>query len=318
MLVFVLMLLIYIPVYSDSIDLKIAAFVDNMENNVTENMVIAVGNIVYSDNELGSEFSRLFKQKLCIALQRSGTFELSDADNLDMIREQWDFQHSGLVNVNNAVRIGELAAVEALLLGSYFDNGSSINVYLNLTDVENGTIISVEELVIAKSDISVSILPDNFNNALNVINEVSQITNSPEENPLVNAWIERGNGAVYDNGEELVINFYSELGCYIKIYHIDVDGQMQLIFPNEYYSENYIKADTVYSIPDTRYPFKFSLGEPFGTEFIKVLASNVQFADIEESFSNLGNATRGLLERGIKVEQNEQLSELLLNYTIVP
>ncbi len=56
----------------------------------------------------------------------------------------------------------------------------------------------------------------------------------------------------------------------LKLYHIDVNGQIQLIFHNQYYSDNYIGADKIYSIPDRRYP-----------------------------------------------EQQVQLSEILLNYTII-
>ncbi len=317
-LIFLIIIFIVIPIFPDNIDLQIAAAVNNMENNVLENMIIGVGNIVYSDNEFGSEFSSIFKQKLFVAIQKSERFELSDTDNLDLIREQWDFQHSGLVDENQAVRIGELDAVQALLLGKYFDNGYTVNVFLNLLDIENGSVLYAQELVIAKRDISVSIIPDNLTDAVNIKNELSNIIDSSNELSLINAWIERGNGATYKNNEELIINFFSNTGCYIKIFHIDVNGDVQLIFPNEYYSDNYISANTIHSIPDSNYPFKFNLGEPFGTEFIKVMASTVQFSDIEEAFSNLGSASRNLLTRGLTVEQKEQLSELLLNYTIIP
>lgn len=311
-------LFIIFPVLADTIDYKISTALQSMENRVSENLVIGICNIVYSDREFGSEFSGLFKQKLKVAVQASEKFKLSETDNLDLILEQWDFQHSGFVDENQAVRIGELDAVKALITGKYYDNGNSVNVYLDLVDVESGAVLSSEQVVISKSDISVSIYPDNYSDALNILNKISLISDSSVDNSLVNAWIEKGNGAVYKNGDNLVINFFSEYGCYIKIYHIDVNGDMQLIFPNEYYKNNFINANTVYSIPDKNYPFKFNLGKPFGTEFIKVLASNIQFDDIEEPFSTLGTATRGLLERGLTVEQNEELSEILLNYTIVP
>jgi hypothetical protein len=316
--VFLIFLFFIFPLFADTIDYKILTALDRIENKVSGNLVTGICNIVYSDEELGSEFGGLFRQKLKVAVQASDKFSLSETENLDLIKEQWDFQHSGFVDEDQAVRIGELDAIQALFMGKYYDNGTNVSVYLDLVDVENGSVLSSEQIEIAKGDISVSIYPDNYDSVQNIIDEISQVSGSSQDDSLVNVWIERGNGAVYENGENLVINFFSKYGCFVKVYHIDVNGQAQLIFPNQYYNNNFITADTVYSIPDKNYPFKFSLGEPFGTEFIKVMASNVQFDDIEQSFSSLGTVTRGMLERGLKLEQNEEMSEVLLNYTIVP
>jgi len=60
------------------------------------------------------------------------------------------------------------------------------------------------------------------------------------------------------------------------------------------------------------------LDEPYGTEFIKVMASTSQFADIEESFKDLGQASKERLTRGLTVEQRQgDLAEKLIRYTIV-
>ncbi len=266
---------------------------------------------------MGREETNIFKEKLIIAILQSEIFELSDLDNIESIKEQWVFQQ-GNVPEDQAVRMGELDAVQALLVGKYYDTGSTVTVFLRLVDVESSDIPAAEEIVVPKSDISVSIIPNNYSNALQIIYELSDISGTSGDAPIVKAWIERGNGATYRDGENLVINFYSVTGCYIKVYHIDVNGQTKLIFPNEYYSNNYIVAYILYTIPDGRYPFKFELEAPYGTEFIKVMASPVQFADIEESFTNLGSASKNLLSKGLTVQQVEgQLTEILLNYTII-
>ncbi len=291
-----------------------------MENSISisNTMVIGVGNILYSDKNVGSEFSYILKEKLCIAIQQSLKFTLSDTDNLDLLLKEMEFQHSGFVDENQLVRMGELNAVKGLLLGNYYDTGTDVSIYLKLIEVETGTIIASEEMIILKNNISASIIPDNYSDALYIINEITNISDTSNEDLIVKAWIERGNGATYVDGEDLIINFFSSTDCYIKVYHIDVDGQVQLIFPNNYYLDNYIIEGEIYRITDTQYPFTFNLGYPFGTEFIKVIASTIQFADIEESFTDIGVVTRGLLERGLTVEQREgQITELLLNYTII-
>jgi hypothetical protein len=48
-----------------------------------------------------------------------------------------------------------------------------------------------------------------------------------------------------------------------------------------------------------------------------VLASSQQFRDIEDSFENLGDASRSLLSRGLSVTGTATEAEVLINYTIV-
>ena len=112
--------------------------------------------------------------------------------------------------------------------------------------------------------------------------------------------------------------FFSNRDCYVKVYHIDALNKMQLIFPNPYFSDNFVTAEKIYKIPDSRYPFAFVLGEPYGTEFIKVMASTVQFTDIEESFENLGTPSRGSASRGLSIKRTDsQVTEAIINYTII-
>ena len=113
-------------------------------------------------------------------------------------------------------------------------------------------------------------------------------------------------------------HFYANRDCFIKIYHIDVNQEMSLIFPNQVYSNNRIDAKRVYKIPDRTYPFTFELSAPYGVEFIKVIASVLQFKDIEASFEELGTVQKGFVTRGLNVKvKKEQIAEVLINYTII-
>jgi len=131
-------------------------------------------------------------------------------------------------------------------------------------------------------------------------------------------WTKKGNGGIYADGEELIINFYSNKDCFIKIYHIDINKKMSLIFPNQYHKTNFIKKGEIYKIPDATYPFSFVLGKPYGTEFIKVIASTVQFKEIEEPFKDMGTGTEGFVERGLSVERKkDMITESMISYTIL-
>ncbi len=107
---------------------------------------------------------------------------------------------------------------------------------------------------------------------------------------------------MYQNGEDLTVHVFVNRDAYVKVYHVDVNGKTQLIFPNQFYRKNRIQGGTIVTNPDESYPFKFRLGPPYGTEYIKVVASEHQFSDIEDPFTNLPGNARDVLSRGLVVE----------------
>ena len=99
---------------------------------------------------------------------------------------------------------------------------------------------------------------------------------------------------------------------------IDVNKKTKLIFPNRYYRSNFIKTKKIYKIPDSSYSFAFKLTAPYGTEFIKVIASTLQFSGMESSFKDLGVVSRKIVTRGLNIEaKGNQITESLINYTII-
>jgi hypothetical protein len=109
----------------------------------------------------------------------------------------------------------------------------------------------------------------------------------------------------------------NEAGRYI--YHIDVNNQIQLIFPNTLDSpggppinrDNFLPANTELTIP--RGTVNFVLHEPFGQETILMYAASEQFPDIEREMRSTGaRATRQtvtVLSRGGSLVNNvENLS----------
>ncbi|HOV64664.1 MAG TPA: DUF4384 domain-containing protein, partial [Spirochaetia bacterium] len=151
-----------------------------------------------------------------------------------------------------------------------------------------------------------------------LLKELSQVNAAQSSQFIVKAWPDRGKGATYRNGEDMILNVYANRDCYIKIFHIDANKQLSLIFPNQWSRSNQIKKNTLYQIPDESYSFVWKLQPPFGTEFFKVIAQTEQFKDIEDSFTPLGDATKGLVTRGIgTLKRDVQTAETMTNYTII-
>ena len=282
--------------------------------------VVSIGNFTFADKNMGSSFSRYLEEKLAGVLTDHPGFQLCAREDLEEILAAIELSLNDLFDPATVVEVGSLRGIQALLGGRYFDDGEVVRVYLSLTDVGSGLVAANSQVVLPKVELpdSVSVLPENYNDALFVIEELSQIQESDPADFQVKLWTVRGEGATYRDGEELVIHLFSNRDCYVKIYQIDVEKRMQLIFPNRFFPDNFIRKGRVYKIPDTRYPFRFVLGEPFGTEFVKLIASTLQFGDIEEDFQVLGSPSKDVITRGLSVRQREeQIVEAMISYTIV-
>ncbi len=282
--------------------------------------VVTLGNFTYADKEVGSSFSRYLQELLSSALTRSANFELFARDRLEQILETVELNLSDLVDQQSATRIGALKGIQGLLGGRFFDEGSHVRVFLDLVEIETGIVSGKIAVDLPRSSIpsTLSIQPDNYSDAMFVLEELREVQNAGNTSFVVKAWTTRGNGGTYRDGESLVINFFANRDCYIKVYHVDVNRKMKLIFPNKYYDNNFIEEKKIYKIPDSSYPFKFSLTQPYGTEVIKVIASTLQFKDIEDSFQEIGTASRGAIQRGLNIKaKKSQVTETMMSYTII-
>ena len=282
--------------------------------------VVSLGNFTYADKEVGSSFSRYLQELLSSALTRSSNFELFARDRLEQILQTMELNLSDLVDQQSATRIGALKGVQGLLGGRFFDEESHVRVFLELVEIESGIVRSKIAVDLPRSSIpsTLSIQPENYSDAMFVLEELREVQNAGNTSFVVKAWTTRGNGGTYRDGESLVINFFANRDCYIKVYHVDVNRKMKLIFPNQYYDNNFIKEKKIYKIPDSSYPFKFGLTQPYGTEFIKVIASTLQFKDIEASFQEIGTASRGAIQRGLNIKaKKSQVTEAMISYTII-
>ncbi|MBN1413250.1 MAG: DUF4384 domain-containing protein [Spirochaetales bacterium] len=306
--------------YADDFESVLTSALKKIDTGTKKTIVISFGNFTYGDKEMGSDFSRYLESNLETAAKKSGKFELFAKNKLEEILETQEMNVSDLFSQQDGIKLGNLKNIKALLYGNFYDAGLNVEIYLNLASIETGTSIDTAKITLKKSLIprEISLLPANYNDAVAVLEKLKDVDKSADGNLKLEAWINRGNGGTYIDGEELVIHFYASDDCYIKIYHIDVKGDLKLIFPNQYHSDNKLKKRKLYSIPDESYGFGFHLEAPYGTEFIKVLASTQQFKDVEEAFVSLGTNSAELVERGLSVKQREaKITEALLNYTIL-
>jgi len=100
--------------------------------------------------------------------------------------------------------------------------------------------------------------------------------------PGVDIEVDKGDGAVYHVGELLTVHVKCERDGYLTIFDMTADGEVYIIFPNQYHPDNFLKAGEL-TIPGASDPFLFEVDLPEGTEtLVAVLTEEpVEFKNLE-------------------------------------
>lgn len=99
--------------------------------------------------------------------------------------------------------------------------------------------------------------------------------NNPDPAFKVQVWMKDKDRRDFSVGEKAQFFVSSDKDCYLIILNLDSQGGMRVLFPNQYFKNNFIKAGQVIKIPDEKMGQKFELefGEPVGEEVVKVIAT---------------------------------------------
>lgn len=268
---------------------------------------LSLGSITYSNTGLSSGLSLYLQDQILLALRGHEDIHVSARPETGKASEP-------------SVKTGQMPPL--LLSGSFFGTaGNKVSVFLRLTDGPHQTVVASSSFALDPSMLprSLSIEPVNYATAAAAKSAIVSVGASSTSNLKVHLAPTRGDGATYFDGEDLVLDVSANRNCYIKLYHIDVNGKVSLILPNRYSRDNLLEAGRVYHIPPPGAGYRFRLGKPYGVELIKIVASTRQFANIEPAFTDLGTATRGLLTRGLTVTGAgpEETAQATVSYTIL-
>jgi len=88
--------------------------------------------------------------------------------------------------------------------------------------------------------------------------------------------MDKAEGSTYSPGEKITFYFQTNKDAYVAVMDIEPTGKTNLIFPNKYQQQNFVKANTLYKIPER---YNFVVGSDRGKETVFILASTEQFTE---------------------------------------
>ena len=281
-----------------------------IENHYLPMVMVGMGSFTFADSQLPSPFSRWFEDELRLALSRTTHLKLFDKQVAAAMDPSIRKLYSDFFGTDRA---------DSILYGKYFLDERAVLVHRSLSDLSTGGLIAdmryIVPLASVPGTIEISPSPKTVQNAV----ALSQLT--PGKGDLiVSIAADRGIGATYRDGETLTLFVTSNKDAYLKIYHVDVNGIAQLIWPNRYGGSGRITAGEAMKFPGPNDGFKYLLGKPYGTEYIKAVASTVPFATVEADFTDLAGPAPTVITRGLFVvsASNATQAEALLVYEILP
>ncbi len=140
--------------------------------------------------------------------------------------------------------------------------------------------------------------------------------------PGLSLSIDKGCGAVYQHGDHLNITVRSDKSGYLTIFDFTPDKHVQVIFPNKYYKDNNVEANTDYSIPGDLLPFQLVIAPPDGEEVLCAVITHkpydlipgkvYNFEDIFPQISDRDEATAESLAQRLKVVPSDNWSAVAM------
>ena len=276
---------------------------------------VAFGSFTYGYTGLGSGFSRFVEETLTRAITGSWRVKLVARHAVQAMDVAYREAYQEYF---------QSAEADALLYGrfSYAPGGSAggVVLHLELASLSTGELLGATDLRIPDAALPPGhvLEPPGLRQAESLRESLRELLVAAGGELVVRSVSDRGEQPVYRSGESLRVHVFVNRDAYLKVYHVDVHGKSQLIYPNRFHPDNRVKGGAFVRIPEAHDPFEFRLGPPFGTEFIKVVASTRQFAEVETAFRELGGSPREAVSRGLEVlGADGESAETLLAYTIV-
>lgn len=290
----------------------LSALLDTMlENHYLPSVQVGLGSFTYRDTQVPTPFARWFEDQLRLAIAQSKHLKLFDKQVAAAMDPAISALYKDFFGTDRA---------DSILYGKYQQQADNVLVTITLTDLATGSLISEVQTAVPKTLIPADVVVQPSIQTLQTVASLSQIAgNKSNQTFSITLATNRGSGAAYRDGEKMVLFVTSNRDAYLKIYHVDVNGVAQLIWPNRFGGSGKIKAGEALKFPGDADRFQYVLGRPYGTEYIKAVASTEPFATMEADHTDLDGTAVNAITRGLSVvSANTTRAEALVVYEILP
>jgi hypothetical protein len=267
------------------------------ENRVTQRpLKVLLGEITYQNTEYASPLDPSIKEWLRREFQYSPEVVLLDAPRLRGLEI--------IEKPKTTAALAELVGALVWLTGEYWKTASGIDLRISVRRRPGDQLLGVAKALLPPHLVpgGMNEIPGNLKEAQanqKIEEQIAPPASSLNEKSLqIEVWVDRGKGAVYVEGDELLVFVRTNRDAHVQLYYTDATNQTYQIFPNRYHLEGRIPGNVVVRIPEPQDGFIFRIKAPFGIESIMALASTKPLGDLKIGTSSAGPFQK--LEGGLR------------------
>ncbi len=99
----------------------------------------------------------------------------------------------------------------------------------------------------------------------------------PGEGPRIELWTDRNDGTVYHRGERARVYFRADEDAYVTVFHIDTDGRVRVLFPEDPWEDNFARGGHAYEVRPRDDRYAVYLDEYPGQGYLFAIATRDPF-----------------------------------------
>lgn len=123
----------------------------NLSLNSMDRVNVVVSPFLYKDNEK-SELMELISQNAIVALSKNNKIKMLERSNLEDILSEQELTLSGLVDINQAITVGELLSAQYIITGNIIPMQNTVLIFARVVNVESSEIEAVSRIIIPKTE----------------------------------------------------------------------------------------------------------------------------------------------------------------------
>jgi hypothetical protein len=200
--------------------------------------------------------------------------------------------------------------IQGIVEGSFTPLGSGAEVTLRLVSTANNKVLGSSRFVIPVAELDkrgLALYPPRNGTVITPVEfDRKQALLAPYngKNNAFGFTIQADvlDGLYYEN-DFMTIRLYAEKDCYFKILQVNVNGEVQVLYPRSAKDDNFIRAGQTRRIPDNT---RFRITPPFGEEYVLAAAYANPF---EPTATGAVPLSSSALTRDITVEDKQTRAE---------
>lgn len=284
--------------FSESMDSRLKRLVQKA-SGTKNGLKVFINPVVERKNRYSSEFADYVTAKARSLLVSSQRFEVLEEQPVTRsLSNTRGLAAKAKQMTNLETSAAQFSGADAVLDGYYFEGAGRVTVVMTLKSLKGGVLGSAEE------SIERTLIPYNTSNQITGdLSVVADISGQTEQRMVKLNTTKGDRHQVYRAGEKLQFLIQTAKPLFVYLFAINEDKQVVRLYPGPFKIQQSLQPGVVHRVPDDRDDWEIVVEPPFGTDVVKLFASErmlrVPYVSDKIAAKSFSEGTRSLVRRDV-------------------